>query len=42
MAYHPDTQAFYIPLTLTCERGTFNDVKRVEGGGGSGGGRGRI
>jgi alcohol dehydrogenase (cytochrome c) len=36
MAYHPDTQAFYIPLNLTCERGTFNDVKHVEGGGGNG------
>jgi alcohol dehydrogenase (cytochrome c) len=39
MAYHPDTQAFYIPLNLTCEKGTFNEVPRVEGGGGSGGGR---
>ena len=36
MAYRPDTQAFYIPLNLTCERGTFNDVKHVEGGGGNG------
>jgi alcohol dehydrogenase (cytochrome c) len=39
MAYHPQTQAFYIPLALTCQRGTFNDVKRVAGGGGSGSGR---
>ena len=39
MAYHPDTQAFYIPLNLTCEKGTFTEVQRVEGGGGSGGGR---
>jgi alcohol dehydrogenase (cytochrome c) len=39
MAYHPDTQAFYIPLNLSCERGTFTDVQKVEGGGGSGGGR---
>jgi alcohol dehydrogenase (cytochrome c) len=39
MAYHPDTQAFYIPLSLTCEKGTFTEVQRVEGGGGSGGGR---
>ena len=23
MAYHPETQAFYIPLNLTCENGTF-------------------
>jgi alcohol dehydrogenase (cytochrome c) len=38
MAYHPDTQAFYIPLLLSCEKGTFSgDVKREEGGGGSGG-----
>jgi alcohol dehydrogenase (cytochrome c) len=37
MAYHPDTQAFYIPLNLSCEKGTFGgDVKRVEGGGGAG------
>jgi alcohol dehydrogenase (cytochrome c) len=39
MAYHPGTQAFYIPLNLSCERGTFSNVERVEGGGGSGGGR---
>jgi alcohol dehydrogenase (cytochrome c) len=39
MAYHPDTQAFYIPLNLSCERGTFSEVPKVEGGGGSGGGR---
>ena len=39
MAYHPQTEAFYIPLNLTCETGTFTDVKRVEGGGGSGEGR---
>jgi alcohol dehydrogenase (cytochrome c) len=39
MAYNPETEAFYIPLALTCERGSFNDVKRVEGGGGSGGGQ---
>jgi alcohol dehydrogenase (cytochrome c) len=38
MAYHPDTQAFYIPLNLHCERGTFSgDIRRVEGGGGAGG-----
>jgi len=38
MAYHPDLQAFYIPLLLSCEKGTFSsDIRRVEGGGGSGG-----
>ena len=36
MAYHPDTKAFYIPLNLACERGTFNDVQKVLGGGGTG------
>jgi alcohol dehydrogenase (cytochrome c) len=36
MAYHPSTRAFYIPLNLTCEDGTFGPVKLVEGGGGSG------
>ena len=39
MAYHPDTEAFYIPLILNCQKGSFNDVKRVEGGGGTGGAR---
>jgi alcohol dehydrogenase (cytochrome c) len=37
MAYHPDTQAFYIPLLLSCEKGAFSgDIQRVEGGGGAG------
>jgi PQQ-dependent dehydrogenase (methanol/ethanol family) len=36
MAYHPDTQAFYIPLNLTCEKGEFGSVEHVEGGGGTG------
>jgi alcohol dehydrogenase (cytochrome c) len=36
MAYHPQAQAFYIPLSLTCEKGTFRAVERVEGGGGVG------
>jgi len=39
MAYHPETRAFYIPLLLTCEKGSFVDVKKVEGGGGLGQGR---
>jgi len=39
MAYHPDTQAFYIPLNLSCEKGSFSEVQKVEGGGGAGGGR---
>jgi alcohol dehydrogenase (cytochrome c) len=39
MAYHPDTQAFYIPLNLSCEKRDVHEVARVEGGGGSGGGR---
>jgi alcohol dehydrogenase (cytochrome c) len=37
MAYHPATHAFYVPLNLHCEKGTFSDnVTRAEGGGGSG------
>ena len=36
MAYHPATRAFYIPLNLNCEDGTFGPMKLVEGGGGSG------
>jgi alcohol dehydrogenase (cytochrome c) len=39
MAFHPETRAFYIPLLLTCEKGTFTEVKKVEGGGGLGQGR---
>jgi alcohol dehydrogenase (cytochrome c) len=35
-AYHPETHAFYIPLNLTCEDGTFGPVRQVEGGGGTG------
>lgn len=39
MAYHPGTEAFYIPLNLSRETGTFTDVKHEEGGGGNGQGR---
>jgi alcohol dehydrogenase (cytochrome c) len=39
MAFHPETRAFYIPLLLTCQKGTFSEVKQVEGGGGLGQGR---
>jgi alcohol dehydrogenase (cytochrome c) len=38
MAYHPDTQAFYLPLNLNCERGLFADpAPRVEGRAGTNG-----
>ena len=36
MSYNPDTEAFYIPLTLNCETGVFGPVERREGGGGVG------
>jgi alcohol dehydrogenase (cytochrome c) len=36
MAYHPQTQAFYIPMFLSCEKGTFVDVEMKLGGGGNG------
>ena len=36
MSYNPDTEAFYIPLTLNCETGTFGPVEKREGGGGVG------
>jgi alcohol dehydrogenase (cytochrome c) len=39
MAYSPETRAFYIPTQLTCQKITFLDVKKVEGGGGVGQGR---
>ena len=37
MAYHPATQAFYVPLLISCERTTFGPgPEQVEGGGGVG------
>ena len=37
MAYHPETQAFYIPMLLACERNTFGPMPPpAEGGGGIG------
>mgnify|MGYP001181590029 FL=1 len=39
MAYSPDTEAFYIPLTLNCQRSTYIEVDQIEGGGNGGLGR---
>jgi alcohol dehydrogenase (cytochrome c) len=39
MAFHPETRALYIPLLLTCQKGSFIEVNKVEGGGGTGGGK---
>jgi alcohol dehydrogenase (cytochrome c) len=39
MAYHPESRAFYAPLLLTCQKGSFAAVEKVEGGGGLGQGR---
>ena len=36
MAYHPATEAFYIPIILNCETGVFGPVEMREGGGGAG------
>ena len=36
MSYHPETEAFYIPMTLNCETGVFGPVEKREGGGGQG------
>jgi len=41
MAYHPGTGAVYVPLNLNCETAAFGPVERREGGGGTGGVRGR-
>lgn len=41
MAYHPITRAMYIPLQVSCEKATFREVERREGGGGVGAGQGR-
>ena len=36
MAYSPQTQAMYIPITLNCELATFGPTEQVLGGGGVG------
>jgi PQQ-dependent dehydrogenase (methanol/ethanol family) len=36
MAYSPQTNAVYIPLTLNCEKATFGPINKVVGGGGTG------
>ena len=36
MAYHPSTQALYVPLNLNCETAVFEAMERREGGGGVG------
>ena len=36
MSYHPDTEAFYIPIILNCETAIFGAVDKVAGGGGTG------
>ena len=36
MAYSPQTQAMYIPITLNCELATFGPTEQVLGGGGTG------
>ncbi|MDP6581346.1 MAG: PQQ-binding-like beta-propeller repeat protein [Vicinamibacterales bacterium] len=41
MAYHPDTEALYVPLNLNCETAAFLPVEKRDGGGGAGGVRDR-
>jgi alcohol dehydrogenase (cytochrome c) len=36
MAFSPQTNAFYVPINLNCEKGTFSDVEKVVGKGGTG------
>jgi alcohol dehydrogenase (cytochrome c) len=36
MAFSPETNAMYIPLTLNCERAVFGPTEQVLGGGGTG------
>ncbi len=36
MSYHPETEAFVIPINLNCETAVFGPVERVAGGGGTG------
>jgi alcohol dehydrogenase (cytochrome c) len=35
MAYHPATEALYVPVTLRCETTRFTEVERVDGGAGA-------
>ena len=36
MAYSPQTEALYIPITLNCELATFGPTEQILGGGGTG------
>ena len=36
MSYHPELEAFFVPIILNCETAQFGPVERVEGGGGTG------
>ena len=36
MAFSPQTNAFYIPINLNCEKAVFESVEKVLGGGGTG------
>jgi alcohol dehydrogenase (cytochrome c) len=36
MAFHPQTNALYVPMNLNCEIATFGPTTRVAGGGGTG------
>ncbi|PYS14113.1 MAG: pyrrolo-quinoline quinone, partial [Acidobacteria bacterium] len=36
MSYNPQTRAFYIPMNLNCEKGTFGPVEKIAGKGGTG------
>jgi alcohol dehydrogenase (cytochrome c) len=35
VAYHPETEALYIPMSLGCQQSVFKEVEKVEGGGGN-------
>ncbi len=41
MAYHPGTEALYVPLNLSCQTVTFGPVEKRAGGGGGGSRPGR-
>jgi alcohol dehydrogenase (cytochrome c) len=36
MSYNPQTNAFYIPMSLSCEKATFSSVEKIVGKGGTG------
>jgi alcohol dehydrogenase (cytochrome c) len=35
MAYNPQTEMFYVPISLSCQQSVFTEVEKIDGGGGN-------